>query len=222
EWFEGRTPLELMPPEDAGRAREILAELMQTPGSRLPGEFRLRHSDGSWRVVEGFATNLLHDPSVGGVLLNYRDVTEERARQERRRTEVDALLNAEAEQRARIAEELHDDTIQVMVASLVEIDRVKRQLRDGRIDEAQDTLDLARDVLAAATERTRKLTFDLRPQLLEAAGLRAAVTELTHQLADHSGVEVTLAAPAGRYRQQVESLAYRTIREALINIRTHA
>src|SRR5262249_16356977 len=88
-WFEGRTPLELMPPEDAARARRILAELMQPPGSRLPGEFHLRHSDGSWRIVEGFATNLLHDPSVRGILLNYRDVTEERARQKRRRSEVD-------------------------------------------------------------------------------------------------------------------------------------
>jgi len=222
EWFAGRSPLELMPPEDAQRALRILAELQQTPGARLPGEFHLRHSDGSWRIVEGFATNLLHDPSVRGIILNYRDVTDERARQKRRRSEVDALLNAEAEQRARIAEELHDDTIQVMVASLVEIDRVKRQLRDGRLDEAQDTLDLARDVLAAATERTRKLTFELRPQLLEAAGLRAAVGELTRQLADHTGAEVDLHAPPGRYPSHVETLAYRTIREALINIRTHA
>ena len=53
EWFEGRTPLDLMPPEDAARARDILAALRDQPGAQLPGEFRLRHRDGSWRVVAG-------------------------------------------------------------------------------------------------------------------------------------------------------------------------
>jgi signal transduction histidine kinase len=109
-----------------------------------------------------------------------------------------------------------------MVASLVDIDRVKRQLRAGRVDDARNTLDLARDVLAAATERTRKLTFELRPQLLEAAGLRPAINELTHQLSDQTGADVTLTAAPRRYPPRVEAIAYRTIREALINIRSHA
>src|SRR3954452_10076609 len=78
EWFEGRSPLELMPPEDAARAVRVLQQLAGKPGAQLPGEFRLRHSDGSWRRVEGVATNLLHDPAVRGIVLNYRDVTGER------------------------------------------------------------------------------------------------------------------------------------------------
>jgi PAS domain S-box-containing protein len=222
EWFAGRSPLELMPPEDALRAKLILEKLQLQSRAQLPGEFRLRHSDGSWRIVEGVATNLLDDPVVHGIILNYRDVTEERAQQKQRESEVEALLNAEAEQRARIAEELHDDTIQVMVAAMVEIDLVERQLRTDRVEEARDTLGLTRDVLAAATERTRRLTFELRPQLLEAAGLQAALRELTLQIADETGAKVELSMAPGRYPHTTEALAYRTIREALINVRKHA
>jgi PAS domain S-box-containing protein len=36
----------------------------------------MRHKDGSWRVLEGVLTNLLHEPHVRGIVGNYRDITE--------------------------------------------------------------------------------------------------------------------------------------------------
>jgi PAS domain S-box-containing protein len=222
EWFEGKTPLDLMPPEDAARGREILARLLTRPGAQLPGEFRLRHRDGSLRTVEGVATNLLHDSAVRGIVLNYRDVTDERTNQQRRQSQTDAIINAEAEQRSRIAEELHDDTIQVMIASLFELDRAERHLQDGDIDATRRTIADARKALHVATERTRRLTFELRPQLLEAAGLGPAIHDIANALARDSGAEVTVDAQLPRYSAAVETLAYRTTREALINIRKHA
>jgi PAS domain S-box-containing protein len=222
EWFEGRTPLDLMPPEDAARGREILAKLHGRPGAQLPGEFRLKHADGSWRVVEGVATNLLHDPAVRGIVLNYRDVTEERDRQQIRQTRIEGIINAEAEQRSRIAEELHDDTIQVMTASLVELDRTESHLRKGDVEAARRTIAGARKVLQAATERTRRLTFELRPQLLDAAGLGAAIRDIADSLARDTGAKVTVRTRLTRQPPMIETLAYRTIRESLINIRKHA
>ena len=41
-------------------------------------EFRARHADGSWRVLETTGQNLLDDPGIGGVLITSRDVTEQR------------------------------------------------------------------------------------------------------------------------------------------------
>ncbi len=222
EWFEGRTPLDLMPPEDAARGREILAKLAGRPGAQLPGEFRLKHADGSWRVVEGVATNLLHDPAVRGIVLNYRDVTDERDRQALRETWIEGIINAEAAQRSRIAGELHDDTIQVMTASLVELDRTERHLREGDVEAARQTIASARKVLQAATERTRRLTFELRPQLLDAAGLGAAIRDIADALARDTGANVTVRTRLTRHPPMIETLAYRTIREALINIRRHA
>lgn len=230
EWFKGRSPLELMPPEDAARAVRVLQQLAGKPGAQLPGEFRLRHSDGSWRRVEGVATNLLHDPAVRGIVLNYRDVTDEREQEQtlrdierRRQSLLEEIINAEGEQRSRIAGELHDDTIQVMIASLVELDRSERHLRGGDVEAARAAIAQARATLADATDRTRRLTFELRPQLLEAAGLGPAIRDLAEALHHDSGPEVTVRTRLSRrYPVDIETLAYRTIREALINVRRHA
>jgi signal transduction histidine kinase len=218
-----------MPPEDAARGRAILAQLRGNPGSQLPGEFRLKHRDGSWRIVEGVATNLLHDPAVRGIVLNYRDVTPEREQErrlrdveQRRQTLLEDIINAEAQQRSRIAEELHDDTIQVMAAALMELDRIERHLRLDDVDAARRAITSAREALTKATDRTRRLTFELRPQLLEAVGLGPAVRDLANALHRDTGVKVKVRTKITRYPVDIETLVYRTIREILINVRKHA
>ena len=228
-WFAGRSALDLMPPEDAERGREILARLRQRPGAQLPGEFRLRHRDGSWRLVVGVATNMLHDPAVRGIVLNYRDVTDERDHEHRlldiehrRQALLEGIIDAESRQRTRIAEELHDDTIQIMIAVMLELDRVERHLRAADVVSARRAATSARRALATATERTRRLTFELRPQLLEAAGLGAAVRDLAAGLRRDTGASVTVRTRVGRYPVDIETLVYRTVREVLINVRKHA
>jgi PAS domain S-box-containing protein len=229
EWFEGKTPLDLMPPEDAAKGREILGRLRGNPGAQLPGEFRLKHRDGSWRTVEGVATNLLHDPAVGGIILNYRDVTDEREQErrlrdveQRRQALLEEIINMEAQQRSRIAGELHDDTIQVMTAALMELDRIDRHLRADDVAAARSAIASAREALTKATDRTRRLTFELRPQLLEAAGLGPAVRDLANALHRDTGADVKVRTRISRYPVDIETLAYRTIRELLINVRKHA
>ena len=228
-WLRGRSPLDMMPPEDAARAMAILSELQQKPGGQLPGEFRLKHRDGTWRVVSGVATNLLHDPAVRGIVLNYRDVTRERevaearrAASRRRQALLEHIVQAETDERARIASELHDDTIQVMTASLIELDRLEKHLQDGRLENAHAAVRTARRTLADATERTRRLTFELRPQQLDMVGLSASIRSLGKLLADETGAEVKVRTHLGRYSPAIETVAYRCIREMLINVRKHA
>ncbi|MFI5906868.1 EAL domain-containing protein [Dactylosporangium sp. NPDC051541] len=52
------------------------------PGSTTTLQLRLGHADGTWRWFEVVATNLLHDPSVRGVVANARDITESRRYQD--------------------------------------------------------------------------------------------------------------------------------------------
>jgi len=66
-------------PDDRARAWDLFAEVLAAPRSGVQAEVRFRHQDGSWRRLEGVATNLLDEPSVGGVVVNARDVTERRA-----------------------------------------------------------------------------------------------------------------------------------------------
>ena len=138
----------------------------------------------------------------------------------RRQQALARLLEAQEEERVRIAADLHDDTIQAMTAALLRIDSARNALAPG--GQAHDRVARARDTLADAIERTRKLTFNLRPQLLEAEGLSAAVSDLADHAADHAGFRVELDIDLARYSDVIESLVFRTIHEALINIQRHA
>ena len=60
-------------------ASSCSATSSRTPGAEVAGEFRVKHADGSWRWIEAVGKNLLDDPAVGGVVVNYRDVTTRKA-----------------------------------------------------------------------------------------------------------------------------------------------
>jgi PAS domain S-box-containing protein len=66
----------LLHPEDVEKMNSLLSSLMQEPGGTRPCECRWRAHDGSWRVVESIVQNLLADPTVTGIILNSRDITE--------------------------------------------------------------------------------------------------------------------------------------------------
>jgi two-component system cell cycle sensor histidine kinase/response regulator CckA len=72
----GLDACDLIHPDDADAARARLQRCLATPGCRVSGECRSRHTDGSWRHCELIAVNRLDDPAVNGIVVNYRDVTE--------------------------------------------------------------------------------------------------------------------------------------------------
>jgi PAS domain S-box-containing protein len=84
--------------EDQARAASFIARVQLTPDITLVTEWRMRHADGTWRDIEILATNLSHNPSVGGLVLNGRDITE-RKRYERELEQARAA--AEAANRAK-------------------------------------------------------------------------------------------------------------------------
>lgn len=88
----GQNALEHIHPDDAPRIQELFSQLVEQPGSRTTAEFRFKHKDGSWRWLEAVATNLLENPSVHAIVINYRDITG--------RKQADAALR-QAEQRYR-------------------------------------------------------------------------------------------------------------------------
>lgn len=90
-WLYGNW-LNRVHPEDLPAVAEKFTKLVQTPGGRFSTTIRYRHNDGSWLWVEGTATNLLDEPSVGAIIFNYRDVT-------RRKRVQDALHESEAQYR---------------------------------------------------------------------------------------------------------------------------
>jgi PAS domain S-box-containing protein len=69
-------------PDDVARVRTRMDEILSRAILTVPISFRFRHRDGSWRVFEVVATNRVTDPTVGGIVLNSRDVTDLRTAEE--------------------------------------------------------------------------------------------------------------------------------------------
>jgi signal transduction histidine kinase len=142
--------------------------------------------------------------------------------EEQRRTVLNQMLRAEADERARIAEELHDDTVQVLTATLFSLDRERLAGARGDADRAADAAAKARDTLALALERTRRLMFELRPPLLEAHGLAPAVHDLVAHANTELGLQIDAQIDVPRYPEAFETLVYRIVREGVANVRRHA
>ena len=64
--------------EDLPAFRTRFATGLDRPGVPVKNAFRLRYKDGTWRDIESVGVNRLNDPSIGGIIINYRDVTESR------------------------------------------------------------------------------------------------------------------------------------------------
>jgi PAS domain S-box-containing protein len=223
EWMnDTRFWLRRVHPEDAADV-DAWYDRHRESGAELSYEYRLLMPSGEVRWVHDHVTSVLDEHGVQvatqGVMV---DITEHkraaellRVQDDRLRELLEAMLRIGEQERQRIATELHDDTIQVMTAALLMLDRARRS-------EAQEALEAACRTLREAIDRTRRLTFQLRPPLLERDGLEAALRVLLDDAAEEVGWQTTLRIDCGRYGFGIEDLVYRTIQELVTNARKHA
>jgi diguanylate cyclase (GGDEF)-like protein/PAS domain S-box-containing protein len=83
EEHAGRSILELIHPEDQQAVAAALGQLIERPEEIVTFEYRLRHHDGSWRVLESTASNLLGQAAVAGIVLNSHDITDRKLAEEK-------------------------------------------------------------------------------------------------------------------------------------------
>lgn len=118
-------------------------------------------------------------------------------------------------ERQRIARELHDELGQHITA-----------LRVGLQAEAQaETLSRLKAIVDRLDETIDRLTLELRPPALDQLGLHEAITALTEEFAEASGLRVDLHAPGIRGLRVADAIAttmYRILQEALTNVWKHA
>jgi signal transduction histidine kinase len=215
------------------RANDTVIGALSVFRSTTPEEFT--ESDEQFledladRAAQALANAHLHAQVVRHAQQNARLLQAERTArlalrdsEQRRREVLASMLETEEAERTRIATALHDDTVQVLVASLVALDRLPAAAAAGNIDQMAATAVKARQTLAEATERTRRLMFELRPTLLHDYGLAAATRVLLDETARETGASTRLDGEVGRYHLVLEEAVYRGVQEALANIRRHA
>ena len=137
-----------------------------------------------------------------------------------RRRLLSRLVTAQEAERSRIAADLHDDPVQAMTAVGIRLEILKGRIHDPALIESVDTL---QEAVGGAVGRLRQLLVELRPPILEGAGLvptlraslDAAVEDFVdaYELLDEVSTEPSV---------ETQVIAYRIAQEALANIRKHA
>jgi PAS domain S-box-containing protein len=154
---------------------------------------------------------------IMGVML---DVTQRRGTEEGRRQLLAHHVTAQEDERRRIAQDIHDDSIQAMTAVGIRLGTLGQQITDERA--AESLARVERSVEAAIT-RLRHLMFQLRPRMLDEEGLAPTLRILLAQIAEDEGLEYRLEDHLGQEPpKETRAILYRIAQEALLNARKHA
>jgi len=134
---------------------------------------------------------------------------------------IGAITSAQEEERTRLARELHDDTIQAVIALKQRVQLAQRLVKDQNGKQSLKSLE---DLAEQTIENLRRLTRALRPIYLEDLGLVTALEMLAREIGQANDLQVDFYKSGQERRppREVELSLYRIAQEALNNVVHHA
>jgi signal transduction histidine kinase len=130
---------------------------------------------------------------------------------------------ARAEERSRIARDIHDELGAVLMAIKIELKCSAKSAMPGRraVDQ-QWSIMLAH--VDAALSTVARIADQLRPSIVDRVGLRSAIESYAREFEDVANIPCRLRLPAGDFplQEEVAAEVFRIVQEALINVARHA
>jgi signal transduction histidine kinase len=204
--------------------------LLRPIGRLTAAADRLAEGDLDARVPELEGTSelatLAHSFNAMAASLSARSTELEARLDDLRRSDAERrrlltrLVNAQEEERRRIAEDIHDDSVQTMVASALRLGTLRLRVSDPDVHEALDAVESS---VRQAIERLRTLLFELSPQSLARDGVAAAVRRYAGEAFAGEATVVRVEDLLGAEPPpEAQVVLFRTVQAALANVRTHA
>jgi PAS domain S-box-containing protein len=197
---------------------------------RWSGQSTLRDHRGGAPIPVAISSFLMRDPDTGepfALATVQRDISDRVAAQsavewlaDERQRLLDRLVQAQEDERARIASDVHDDSVQALAAVELRLGLLRRQLGDSR-PELNETAETLAGTVRDAIGRLRALLFDLESPAvgtdlataLSVAAEDAFEERIRWRVTGDTGLDLP---------QSQRVTAYRIAREAMANVVRHA
>jgi len=187
-------------------------------------EYRLRRHDGNYRWVLDIGIPRFNpDSSFAGYIGSAIDVTRRKEAEAALSSVSRKLIEAQEQERVRIARELHDDINQRIALLSVTLEGITRQIPESAPEVADSIQALARDTMEIGND-IQVISHRLHSSHLEYVGIVGAARSFCRELAKQQNVTISFAEN-GMERAVPHDIAlclYRVLQEALHNAVKHS
>lgn len=162
-----------------------------------------------------------------GITLYASDITTRKIAEEELKNSLEQLHQltqhvekVREEERVNIARELHDDLGQALTAVKIDLGIIKQNVKDKEITKRiNKTTALVSDTI----KTVQKITFELRPKIIDDLGLEAGIDWYTTEFSERNGIDVILEMDSNiEISSDVSIVIFRIMQESLTNIARHA
>ena len=216
-WLEG------VHPDDVAACVETRRRAFQR-GEPYRMEYRLRRADGEYRwLLDSGQPRLTQEGVLIGFIGSATDITDLKTARATLSSLNRRLMEAQEQERSRVARELHDDVCQQMTMLALELDRLGKSLPESAGDVRQQTLHLYQEVKALGAH-VNGISHRLHSSKLGLLGLAAAIESFCKDISSLHGVTVEFVrqdVPA-TLSEDVAINLFRVLQEALSNAARHS
>jgi signal transduction histidine kinase len=198
----------------ATRAKGFLADF----------EFKMQRRDGKVFLTEHSVVPVRNEAGKVVSWVNLvRDITERKQAEEEARQLPRRIIEAQENERLRVARELHDGVNQIIAATHMRLRKVESRLAMAN-PAAREMLARCDELLVQALEENRRIAHDLRPSDLDTLGLAEACRNFCREFQGRVDLklECEVVQDGERLDAATELNLFRIVQEALNNIEKHA
>lgn len=210
--------------EDVAPSFALVAEVMAGKRTTFEIDKRYLRKDGSVLWAHAISTILRDAAGLPRTFIAViEDVTARKLADQAIQSLPARLLQAQDEERRRIARELHDSTAQELAVVAMNLGRLEEWI-EGRDPWAENLLADSLAVLAQGNRDLRTLAHLLHPPMLEELGLAGALRHYVEGFSQRSGIRVELECGASleRCSDGIETALFRVVQESLANVHRHS
>jgi len=216
----GQSIYKVVPEDHHEELRSILARLAQ--GEKIEHLETLRQrKDGTTVEVELTVSPVVTDGVITGVSVISRDIARRKQMERSLHQLTIGILQAQDEERRRIAREIHDTTVQKLALLSMNLAQLKTLADPTR---AVKNLESSQKLAAECVQELRTLSYVLHPPMLDELGLGSALKIYVEGVAQRSGIAIETEVDPGveRLEPEVEMALFRVAQESLSNVLRHS